>query len=152
MATDDIHIVVSGRMRTIEFAVLADGKMPAKAFYESLDARDRDRLFVVFAHVANEGEVGIKSSVFGKEEKFPPDINGGNGRLWAFKDKTHRRPGGGIGMLRIGCFRMGNRWILLDGFWKPPQSEWPETQITRLMCIVREEIALEKQRNKKRGE
>jgi hypothetical protein len=153
MAKDDDHIVVYGRKRTIEFAVRGNGDMPAKVFYDLLDRRDRARLYSWFVHIVNEDEEEkIKPSVFGPEAEFPQDVNGGNGKLWAFKGRTHRRPGGGKGMFRIGCFRVRDRWILLDGFWKPPQRTWPETEITNLMNLVREILALEKQHNKKRGE
>lgn len=152
MAIDDNRIVVPGRIRTIEWAVLASGDMPAKTFYNALDELDRNRLFALFVHIGNNGEFGITPGRFKQEERFPKDINNGNGRLWAFKDKTNRRPGGGKGMFRIGCFRIDDRWILLDGFWKPPQRMWPETDVTALMEIVREVLMLEKKRKKKGAE
>jgi hypothetical protein len=149
MAKDDTHIVVSGRRRMIEFAVLANHEMPAKVFYDSLDQLDRDQLFSLFVHICNNGDFGISPGRFRQEARFPKDIDNGNGRLWAFKDTTRRSPTGGKGMFRIGCFRIDRRWILLDGFWKPPQRMWPEAQITIFMDMVREVLKLEEQRNNK---
>lgn len=148
MAKDDNPIVVSGRMRVIEFAVFENQEMPARDFCDSLDRRDYDRLFALFVHIANHGETQISPGRFRAEARFPRDIANGNGRLWAFKDTTRRGPGGGKGMFRIGCFRIDQRWILLDGFWKPPQRMWPETQIGIFMDRVREVLKLEKQHNK----
>jgi hypothetical protein len=149
MAKDDgSRIVVSGPKRTIEFAVRLDGTMPAKAFYDSLDDMDRDRLFSLFTHFANYGEA--TSGRFGPERTVPADINNGHGKLWAFKDKTFRRPGGGKGMFRISCFRIHNRWLLLWGFWKPPQSKWPETDFATSFAILHEALQLEAHRSNRK--
>ena len=41
---DDSTIVVAGNLLTIEYAVRANGKMPAKEFIEAMDLRDQAKI------------------------------------------------------------------------------------------------------------
>lgn len=66
--------------------------------------------------------------------------------FWAFKRWSMNSPKGGKGMIRIPCFRIDDRWILTHGFWKPPQSEWPECHFTTAQQIYREVMLREKRK------
>jgi hypothetical protein len=145
---DDIHIVTHGRIRIVEYAVRQDGSAPAKVFFDLLDKRDRAYFLARFQLLANDGERGIcNEDVFKRERELPKNI--GDGWLWAFKKKTHKRPGGGKGMIRVPCFLYQNRWILTHGFWKPPQPKWPETEFSLAFQIIREVIQRERQGKRK---
>jgi hypothetical protein len=52
-------------------------------------------------------------------------------------------------MIRIPCFRIGNRWILTHGFWKEPRSEWPERHFAEANRIYQEVMARERQTTRK---
>jgi hypothetical protein len=140
---DDSNIVTRGRMRTVEYAVRKDGTVPAKTFFDLLDKRDKAYLLARFQILVNDGDHGIgNEGIFKREREYPKDI-GIQGHLWAFKKKTYKRPGGGKGMIRIPCFLYQSRWILTHGFWKPPQSKWPEEQFTLAFQIIHEVIERE---------
>jgi hypothetical protein len=145
MADDDTKIVVRGRLRIVEYAVRADGIMPAKGFFDALYERDRAWLLARFQLLANQGEQGISNeSIFRREREIPQDIQGTRGWLWTFKRRTNKRPGGGKGLIRIPCFMIENRWILLTGFWKPPKDKWPEANYTESFTIIREVMRRER--------
>ena len=136
MAGDDTcHIAFEGRKRTVEYAVRKDGTMPAKDFLASLDKRDRNNLRARFQHLADGGEQEMNNDQVFKAERPP---------FWAFKRDSKHSPKGGKGMIRIPCFRIGNRWILTHGFWKPPQSKWPEHAFTLAEEIRQEVLSREK--------
>ena len=140
MAGDDTVIVVRGLMRSVEYAIRRDRSMPAKQFFDSLNARDQAYLLNRFKQIADGGEQAISNEdVFRRERKLPDDIiKGTGGWLWAFKKKTKNRPGGGTGNLRISCFLLNHRWILAHGFWKPPQAKWRERDYSEAFAIIRE--------------
>ena len=110
--------------------------MPARDFLISLDKRDRDHLRARFQHLADGGEQEMNNDRVFKAERPP---------FWAFKRNSKHSPKGGDGMIRMPCFRIGDRWILTHGFWKPPQSEWPEYEFTLAEEIRQEVLARERQ-------
>ncbi|MBU4273971.1 MAG: hypothetical protein KKA28_19230 [Planctomycetes bacterium] len=137
MTEDDKHIVARGRLRVVEYAIRSDGSMPAKDFLFSLSKRDRQHLLNRFLHLANGGEQQMNNDQVFKAERPP---------FWAFKRWSMNSPKGGKGMIRIPCFRIDDRWILTHGFWKPPQSEWPECHFTTAQQIYREVMLREKRK------
>lgn len=139
MSGPDAHIVVRGRMRTIEYAVRADGSMPAKAFLDSLSQRDRANLMALFTHVAENGEEHLSKGVFRREKK----------PFYAFKRKSNLGPEGGKGLIRIPCFRVEQRVILTHGFWKPLKPKWPEEECRLTEAVYAEVMSREtKKKNK----
>jgi len=140
MAKDDTSIVTAGRMRTIEYAVRTDGSMPARVFLDSLHVRDRQHLMGRFQHLADGGEQVMNNQAVFKKERPP---------FFAFKRRSKHSPRGGEGMIRIPCFRIGNRWILTHGFWKEPQSEWAERHFAEANQIHSEVMAREQQATRK---
>jgi hypothetical protein len=142
MAKDDtnsIRIVAVGRLRTVEYAVLNDGRMLAKEFIDGLHQRDQAWLFVRFQIIADQGERGISNEdIFRREREIPEDIKGTSGWLWAFKKETSKRPGCGKGLIRIPCFMVQDRWVLVTGFWKQLKPKWQESAYTDAFAIIRE--------------
>ncbi len=132
MAVDDSsRIVIKGHVRTVEYAVRADGSVPARDFLLSLHQRDRGHLLARFKHLADGGEQQMNNDQVFKAERPP---------FWAFKRNSKNSPQGGKGMIRMPCFRIGNRWILTHGFWKPPQSKWPESEFAVAQQIRQEVV------------
>jgi hypothetical protein len=148
MPDDDINIIVRGRVRTIEYALCDNDVMPAKAFFDKLHLRDQQWLNARFNMLANSGDLAISNEdIFRRERKLPDDITGTGGWLWSFKKETKRRPGGGLGLIRIPCFLLQRRWILTTGFWKTPsEPEWPETRYSESFRIIREALNRERRR------
>ncbi len=136
MAGDDVtRIAARGHRRIVEYAIRADGRMPAKEFLDGLDIRDRNHLKAWFVHLADGGEQEMNNDQVFKAERPP---------FWTFKRRSKKSPKGGDGMIRMPCFRVDNRWILTHGFWKPPQSKWPEREFTLAEQIRQEVLAREK--------
>ena len=137
MAGDDVRpIAARGRVRIVENAIRKDGSMPAKGFLDGLDKRDRNHLMAFFVHLANGGERDMTNDKVFKAERPP---------FWTFKRRSKKSPKGGDGMIRMPCFRVDNRWILTHGFWKPPQSKWPEREFVLAEQIRQEFLARQKQ-------
>lgn len=51
------NIVYSGKQRTIEYAVMENGKMPAKEFFHSLSDNDQRRLYALFQLFGDTGRI-----------------------------------------------------------------------------------------------
>ena len=140
MAGDEKHIIVDGDMRIVEYAVCSDGSMPAAVFVNSLDRKDQAMLFKFFQHLANAGERGFRNTERFKQER---------GELYTFRHTTRLGPKHGVQRLRLPCFRFDNRWIITHGFWKPPQSKWPEEQFIRAFAIQKDVVTREKKKKQK---
>ena len=84
----DSNIVVSGPWRTIEYAVCANGSMPAREFIEGLDESDQRKMATLFQRMAEHGNVPNR-------EQFKPV----RGKIFEFK--KHR--------IRVFCFRESGR-------------------------------------------
>ncbi|MCD4726890.1 MAG: hypothetical protein K8R46_04470, partial [Pirellulales bacterium] len=106
-------------------------------FLLSLTKRDRPHLMARFLHLANGGEQQMNNDRVFKAERPP---------FWTFKRTSRNSPKGGEGMIRIPCFRIEDRWILTHGFWKPPQSKWPEREFVTAEKI-RQEVMLREKRD-----
>ncbi len=119
----DKHIAAKGQKRTIEYARLCDGSMPAKNFYDSLPKCDQAKMLALWQRTANHGEQGLNKRKFAKED----------GPFWAFKsDAADGR------MIRFGCFRIDDRWILVHGFYKPAQNRWPRSDVNQCYVVQSE--------------
>ena len=117
-------VVVQGTRCTIEYAVCADGSMPAKEFIEGLDEQDQRRLVTLFHRLADTG-------VISNREQFKHL----EGKIWEFK--RHQ--------VRVGCFQAGARWLLTHGFIKK-RNDWPKSEVKRANRIRDEHINREKRR------
>ena len=104
------HIAVRGPLLTVEWAVLADGTMPARTFFYELPIKTQAALFASFRQIATRGTIQQKRKWNREADDF-----------YAFKCDT---PEGR--MVRLPCFRKKNRWIIVSGFFKPPQPLWPK--------------------------
>jgi len=123
---DRVEVVVRGAMRTIEYAVCANGSSPARGFIESLDERDQRRLDVLFRRMADTGKI------FNREQ-----FKQVKGKIYEFKRYQ----------VRVGCFQVQSSWILTHGFVKK-SPRWPKSEIERAERIMSEELARRvKQRN-----
>jgi hypothetical protein len=141
MNQGDNHIVVRGAKIVVEYGVLDDGSMPARDFFETLAQEDQAYFLATFRHIA---EYGI--SAFRDDRRFKQERT-----FWAArKDKCKHGPKGRK-MVRIVCYRKRDevtnreRLILTHGFWKPPKSEWPESEFGQA-AQIRDEIDAREQR------
>jgi phage-related protein len=94
------HIVCRGSKLTIEFAVCADGNVPAMRFFDSLPQQDKRKLLVLFDRLAEFGQILNR-------EKFKK-IEGTNG-LFEFKSFQIRMP---------GFYTTDGRFVITHGFRK----------------------------------
>lgn len=114
----DRPILVRGSLRTIEYAVRANGSMPAKDFIEGLDENELRRLDTLFHRMADTG--WIRDC-----QKFKQV----DGKIYEFKRYQ----------TRVGCFHVRNRWRLTHGFIKK-SDKWPKREIERANRIMREDL------------
>ena len=73
MANRPENIIVAGLKRTIEYAVLDDGSMPAKEFIDSLlqtSPHAETDILARFRHIADGGEANATDQMF-KRERDP---------------------------------------------------------------------------------
>ncbi|MFQ5424458.1 MAG: type II toxin-antitoxin system RelE/ParE family toxin [Phycisphaerae bacterium] len=121
-------VVVRGSSRIIEYAVCANGKMPAKEFIEGLPEADQRKIAVLLHRMAEKGDVPNR-------QQFKPV----RGKLFEFK--KHQ--------IRVFCFRNGDRWLLTNGYKKKTdrldsgQIRWAET-------VMQEHLQRERRKQKGR--
>ncbi len=115
---NDKCTVRTGSARDIEYAVRANGSMPAKEFVESLEDSDQRKFGVLFDKLA---AVGIISNT----EQFKQV----RGKIWEFK--RHQA--------RIGCFQVGRKWILTHGFIKK-KDRWSNDEIEKANNVMAEHL------------
>ena len=125
----DSNIVVRGNQRTIEYAICADGSMPAKEFVEGLDESEQRKLDTLFRRMAETGKIFNKTRF--KQVKD---------RIYEFKRYQ----------TRVGCFQIGTRWVLTHGFIKKG-DRWKKSDIERAERIMEEHLAREAAKKKKAG-
>ena len=114
----DRPIVARGNLRTIEYAVRANGSMPAKDFIEGLDDRELRRLDTLFRRMADTGRIHNNEQFKQVEVKI-------------YEFKRHQ--------IRLGCFQVGDRWRLTHGFVKK-SPKWPKSEIARAKQIMQEDL------------
>ncbi len=104
----------------------ANGKIPAKAFLDSLGL-DGAVFLTLFDEMAADGKTK-NSSRFSHED----------GKIYGFKHKIKNR------QVRFACFQDGNKWVLTHGFWKPGAQKglgkWRPEEIERGNKLMREYI------------
>jgi len=136
----DTHIVAEGARRTVEYAVRDDETMPAWGFIKSLEAREKAAVQAFLRHLADVGEEGIHNKKRFRRERDA---------IWAVKRRATKGKRGeskekrASSLIRLPCFRDGNRWILTHGFWKPPKAKWPEAEFTLAFEIMNEQLSRE---------
>ena len=121
-------VVVRGTMRTIEYAICANGSMPAREFIEGLDDSDQRKLAVLLRRMAEHGSVPNR-------EQFKHV----QGKLFEFK--KHQ--------IRVFCFRHGDSWILTNGY-KKKEDRLRPAKIRQAERIMGEHLA-RAQRGRKGG-
>lgn len=129
MARETDRVVVRGSLRTIEYAVCANGSMPAKDFIEGLEEKEQRKLAVLFQRMADTGRISNR-------EQFKLV----RGKLYEFKRYQ----------TRVGCFRIQDRWVLTHGFIKKT-DRWPRSQIERGERIMEEHLKRENATSSKKG-
>jgi hypothetical protein len=83
-------------------------------------------MHALWQRTANHGEMRRQTRKFKHVE----------GPLFAFKcDAADGR------MIRFGCFRIGRRWLLAHGFYKPAQRRWPSSELNACYAVYNEHIA-----------
>lgn len=123
----DRPIVVRGSLRTIEYAVCANGTMPAKDFIEGLNESDQWKMVTLFARMAEHGKVPNREqfkSVRGKIREF----------------KKHQ--------IRVFCFRKEDRWLLTNGY-KKKKDKLDQGEINRAEWIMREHLEREQRKQRR---
>lgn len=152
MCDADTHIVVVGKRRTVEYAVRDDGSKPAKDFLDALEAKEKAAVVALLSHLAEVGEEGFHNRKRFRQERPP---------IWAIKRKAAQgkkekskkksKEKRASRLIRLPCFRDGDRWIITHGFWKPPtKSEWPEEEFTLAFKIMNEQLSREEKEKEKR--
>ena len=114
----DRPIVVRGCLRAIEYAVCANGSMPAREFIEGMVESERQRLGVLFRRMADTGEI-----------HNPQQFKKIKDKIYEFKRYQ----------TRLGCFQVGDRWRLTHGFIKKT-DKWPKREIERATRIRKEDL------------
>ena len=111
--------VTRGGWGTVDFAVLANGSVPAKDFLDGLSASAKATFLEDFQKMADYGVVPRK--------RFKKEM----GTLFAFRNVNLQ--------VRFPCFRDGKSWILTHGFYKPGaqkgKGQWPRSQTERAEAI-----------------
>ncbi len=93
------HIVYRGALRTIEYAVLPDGRMPAKDFFDERSAKDKSRLLSLFERLGDHGRIN-------NDQKFKKIVG-----TDFFEFKSFQ--------IRVICFTLpGGRMVLTHGLVK----------------------------------
>lgn len=92
------RIAAKGTWGTVEWAIAANGTLPAAVFFAALSVADQNKVLALFARLAETGRI---SNV----EKFKALGNG----LWEFKSFQTRF---------IGDFRRGHRFVVAVGVTK----------------------------------
>ena len=123
----DSSIVVRGNQRTIEYAICANGSMPAKEFIEGLSEPDQAKILVLFRRMAEKGNVPNR-------EQFKLV----EGKIFEFKKQQ----------IRVFCFRKGDRWLLTNGY-KKKRDKLDRSEIDRAQRIMQEH--LEREEREQRG-
>lgn len=117
----DRHIVVRGSLRTIEYAVCANGSMPAREFIEGMDESGQRKMATLFERMAKHGNVPNREQFKSVREKI-------------FEFKKHQ--------IRVFCFRKGDRWLLTNGY-KKKKDKLDQGEIDRAERIMREHLEQE---------
>ena len=127
----DRPVEIKGHKRIIAYAMLRNGKCPAKDFLENLNRSDRATLakfLVLFRRMANEGIIQNKQQ-YRKVQ----------GEIWEFKRYQHR----------IGCYQDGRILVLTHGFIKK-RDKWPKEELKRANRIAQEDKARIAEKGKRR--
>ena len=117
----DSNIVVRGNQRTIEYAICANGSMPAKEFVEGLSEPDQTKLLVLFRRMAEKGNVPNRQQFKPVEDK-----------IFEFKKQQ----------MRVFCFRKDDRWLLTNGY-KKKRDKLDRSEIDRAQRIMQEHMKRE---------
>ncbi len=123
----DSNIVVRGNQRTIEYAICANGSMPAKEFVEGLSEPDQRKILVLFRRMAEKGNVPNR-------EQFKKVEN----KIFEFKKQQ----------TRVFCFHKEDRWLLTNGY-KKKRDKLDRSEIDRAQRIMQEH--LKRERSERRG-
>ena len=124
----DNPIVVSGSFRTIEYAIAANGSMPAREFVENLSVAEKAKIAQLFRKMADLGKLPNR-------EQFK-SVRGG---ICEFK--KHQ--------IRVFCFRKDDRWILTNGY-KKKRNKLARAEVDRAERIMREHLEREVSQHKGR--
>lgn len=123
----DRPVAVRGSLRTIEYAVCANGSMPAKGFIEGLVESDQRKMATLFVRMANHGDVPNHKQFKSVRAKI-------------FEFKKHQ--------IRVFCFRKGDCWLLTNGY-KKKTNKLDQREVNRAERIMREH--LEQEANEQKG-
>jgi hypothetical protein len=116
-----IHILASGPVADVAYAVTQAGRMPAREFLQSDEAplKDKAVLTKLFEMLTTQHQVH-------NEYRFKKV----RGQIWECKSYQ----------VRIGAFRHGRVWFLTHGFIKK-RDKWQPEQIKRAETIRKEHLS-----------
>jgi len=109
----ETRLVERGAWGAVEYVVLRNGDCPAEEFINSLELPDKAKLARLFRWMAMTGRIR-------NEEKFKKE----QGDIFGFKSFQ----------IRVGCFQVGQRWLLTHGFRKK-KNHWPDSELKRAESI-----------------
>lgn len=117
-------VAVCGTVYTIEWAKDAQGRLPAREFFEGLDEQDQAKVLALFGRLANQGRIsnGENFKHLGSRAK------GEAKSLWEFKKFQIRF---------IGAYRPGRRFVVAHGLLKK-KDDLQTSDIDKALRILRE--------------
>lgn len=95
-ADTNLNILVTGPWASVEYGVCHNHAQPAKEFLKALDKKTYTQVMALF-HRSTQGLIS-------NEQQFKHE----HGKIFCYKRRQ----------IRISCFKIGRRWILLHGFYK----------------------------------
>jgi len=114
----DRPVVVTGAVLTIEYAVCANGSMPAKEFIDGLDQSEQRKLAVLFQRMADQGQIR-------NPDQFKQVRDG------IFEFKRHQ--------VRVFCFREAQSWFLTNGY-KKKKDKLDPVEVARAARVMQEHL------------
>jgi hypothetical protein len=114
----ETRLAERGDWGTIEYVVLRSGDCPSEEFVAGLDLPDKAKLARLFQRMATTGHIS-------NPEKFRKE----RGEIYGFKSFQ----------IRIGCFRVGRKWLLTHGFRKK-KNHWPNSELKRAEIVRNEYV------------
>ena len=126
------QIAVQGQLRTVEWAIDANGDMPARSFFLDLPRADQAKVLKLFQRLADRGSI-INREQF---KKLGQKAKGKGSDLLEFKSFQIRF---------LGDFRPNRRFIVAHGVRKKSDN-LSSTEIKKAVEILQENDQREKQR------
>jgi hypothetical protein len=117
-------VAVRGTVYTIEWATDAQGKTPAREFFDGLSSEDQAKILALFGRLANHGHITNREHF----KQLGSRAKGDARALWEFKKHQLRF---------IGDYRAGRRFVVAHGVRKKTDNLHP-ADIDKALRILQE--------------